>query len=172
MENPFEKLCNDEVFLESRDGQRKGPFKCALDSKSVRLFEKDLDVEEGAKVLRQLPGGRVESYTVLEVNYSPGLMNIPPNWHLKVQKDSSLVEREGGRTVNVSIHDSQGIQIGDHNLQNVTIAFQALLAAIEQADAPSEQKQEAKGRLKRFLEHPLVTSVLGGAAGGIAGILK
>jgi len=172
MAHAFEELCKVEVFLQGQDGQKEGPYKCALSEGTATLFEEKIDVQEGDKVLRELPGGRVESYTVLEANYSPGLQPIPPNWQLLVRKDTSLVEKGGGKTVNVSIQDSHGIQIGDQNIQNVTTTFELLVSAIEKSEASEEEKAEAKGRLKKFVDHPLVTSILGGAAGGLAGILS
>ncbi|MDO9083378.1 MAG: hypothetical protein Q7U56_08855, partial [Humidesulfovibrio sp.] len=59
------------------------------------------------------------------------------------------------------------MQIGNGN----TISFEAFqaaaLAGIEAADAPQEQKAEAKSLLAKVLEHPLLCSVLGGIAGGL-----
>jgi len=59
-------------------------------------------------------------------------------------------------------------QIGDGNIQDVKISLEKLIAAINGSTASDGEKDEAKGRLKRFLEHPLVTSI----AGGLASVIK
>ena len=48
----------------------------------------------------------------------------------------------------------------DHNMQNVTVneAIQRLIATIEASDMPILKKQEVKNELKRFIEHPIVSS--------------
>jgi hypothetical protein len=45
--------------------------------------------------------------------------------------------------------------------------FEGLVKEIESADASDDEKQEAKIRLKEFLKHPLVVSILGSAAASI-----
>jgi hypothetical protein len=64
----------------------------------------------------------------------------------------------------ISIIQSQGVQIGDSNVQNISYVIENFITRIEQASASEEEKKEAKSKLKAFLEHPLVTSVLGGLA--------
>lgn len=62
-------------------------------------------------------------------------------------------------------------QIGHGNTQNIQNILTQLIEQIEASDAPEEQKQEAKSRLTKFLEHPLVCSIVGGlvSAGITAG---
>lgn len=80
------------------------------------------------------------------------------------------MSREKSRTTNINISHSHGIQIGDHNVQTIIDTFNTLIQKIDAADASPEEKAEAKGRLAKFLEHPLVCSVIGGAVGGITGL--
>lgn len=67
----------------------------------------------------------------------------------------------------INIHGAQSVQVGDHNTQNMINSFEALVKKIESSEAPPEQKEEAKGILRKFLEHPAVVSVIGAAAGAI-----
>jgi hypothetical protein len=69
----------------------------------------------------------------------------------------------------VNISHSTGVQVGDHNVQNMQNAFVALERAIEAQNATPESKSDAKAKLKALLQHPLVVAVLGGISGGIAG---
>ena len=175
MANPFDQLMNDKVFLDAPNGSRSGPFKTAIGTKnglSATIFEATLEVEEGWKLVRPLPSGRDESYTILEANYSPGLHAIPPHWVLKLQKDSSLVPR---RTVpqntTINITNSQGIQIGDHNIQHIASSLIGLVEKIETSGCPPQQKVEAKGLLRQLIDNPVVAAVLGGAASGVVTLL-
>ncbi|WP_077999876.1 hypothetical protein [Edwardsiella tarda] len=62
-------------------------------------------------------------------------------------------------------------QVGSGNIQNIQSVFSYLLQQIDDADASEDEKNEAKGSLKKFLSHPLVTAVVGGMAGGLPGLL-
>ena len=161
----------DTVFLE-RDGERKGPFQCNFTSDRFNLFFKELDVVEGDKVVRIIPN-REEYYTVTEVRYSSGFSSIQPHYTLSIRKDSALLKRSEPSTTNhITIHGSTGIQIGDHNIQNLEVAFKEVLASIEKADVPREEKEDARNRLNSFLSHPLVAAAVGGALPVALGLLS
>jgi len=161
----------DTVFLE-RDGERKGPFQCNFSSDRLNLFFKELDVVEGDKVVRLTPN-REEYYTVMEVRYSSGLSMIQPHYTLSLSKDSALSRAKISTTTNhINIHGSTGIQIGDHNIQNLQIAFKEVLASIESADVPREEKEEARNRLHSFLSHPLVAAAVGAGLPVALGLLS
>jgi len=67
----------------------------------------------------------------------------------------------------ITITSSSNVQVGDFNKQEVRLHVESLLRAVEASSAPPEQKKEAKNLLQKFLEHPLVTSVAGGAVSGL-----
>ncbi|GHT95548.1 hypothetical protein FACS1894116_11240 [Betaproteobacteria bacterium] len=71
----------------------------------------------------------------------------------------------------INIHNSTGVQVGDYNTQNIQATFNDLIQRIEQSSASPAEKAEAKNRLAAFLEHSLVSSVLGSAAGVVLGTL-
>lgn len=60
-----------------------------------------------------------------------------------------------------AIYNHGPSQIGNHNTQSIEIVFNELIEKIDNVDAPEEEKQEAKNRLQKFLEHPLVGTALG-----------
>jgi hypothetical protein len=68
---------------------------------------------------------------------------------------------------NVSITSSSNVQVGSGNVQGISVHVQRLVEVIESADASPKQKQEAKNALRKFLEHPAVTAILGGLASAV-----
>ncbi|EMP5336923.1 hypothetical protein AAIG28_23280 [Citrobacter freundii] len=62
-------------------------------------------------------------------------------------------------------------QVGNGNTQNIHNVFNQLLQQIETSSASDEDKQEARSRLAKFLEHPLVGSIVGGLAGSLPGLM-
>ena len=62
----------------------------------------------------------------------------------------------------ISVTNSQNVLVGDHGVQvNYSTIFRDLVTKIESADASPEEKATAKGHLAKFLEHPIVASVVG-----------
>jgi hypothetical protein len=173
--NPFNKLLNDTVFVEDPNGSRSGPYKTAIGKKnglSASIFEENLDVEEGWKLIRPLPNGKEESYTILEANFNPGIQSIPSFWELMLRKDSSLLNNpEVQKTTTVNISNSQGIQVGDHNVQHIAGSLIGLIESIETSGALASEKENAKGLLRELMSNPVVAGILGGATSGILALL-
>ena len=61
-------------------------------------------------------------------------------------------------------------QIGNGNTQSISNVFNQLVQDIDNSQASAEEKDEAKKRLAKFLEHPLVSSIVGGVAGSLTGL--
>jgi hypothetical protein len=167
---PFDDLMGDDIFIESPTGEQVGPVKASVQGNNVYIGDETLVVEEGGRILRPLPNGKSESHVILQVDFNKD----PFGGHLShykviTRKESSLVPTPSSTTINIS--GSQGIQIGDSNVQNIAVSLDTLVKAIESADASPEQKADAKQKLKAFLAHPLTTTVLGAAAGKLIGML-
>ena len=173
--NPFASLQNDTVYIENGSGERSIAYKTAIGSKgglSATIFERSLDVEEGWKLIRALPNGKEESYTIQETNYSAGLHTIPASWKLKLKKDSSLLNKPPlHKNTTINISNSQGIQVGDHNTQNIESGLKELIEQINSSAVNDSDKQEAKGALKQLMDNSVVAGVLGGATSGILALL-
>lgn len=173
--NPFAQLQNDTVYIEKADGSRSDSYKTAIGSKnglSATIFEASLDVEEGWKIIRPLPNGKEESYTILEANYRPGLHSIPPHWSLKLKKDTSMLNKPNvPRSTTININNSEGIQIGDHNVQHIEKSLVGLIEKIESSNVPESEKTEAKGMLRQLMLNPTVAGILGGATSGLLALL-
>ncbi|MFA5171723.1 MAG: RIP homotypic interaction motif-containing protein [Sulfuriferula sp.] len=173
--NPFASLQNDTVYIENNTGTRSAPYKTAIGSKnglSATIFEATLDAEEGWKLIRPLPSGKEEIFTILEANYSPGLHSIPPHWKLKLRKDSSMLNSpKPPQATTINITNSQGIQIGDHNVQHIASSLIGLVEKIESTNMPAQEKAEAKGLLRDLMSNPVVASILGSATSGVLALL-
>lgn len=161
--NPFARLMKDEVYLESTLGVRAGPYKTAFQNTEIQIFEASLDANEGDKVVRVLPNGKEEYFTITEVQYNSGLSRIPPHYTLRMSKDSAIPKapQSAITTNNININNSQGIQVGNYNTQNLELVFNQLLEQINNSEASREQKEDAKNRLVSFLSHPLVSAIVG-----------
>ncbi len=77
------------------------------------------------------------------------------------------VEFVQSKTINVS--GSSNVVVGDHNQMSVTQHIAELERVIDNSNGTPEQKAEAKGLLRRLVEHPLVASLAGGAIGLLGG---
>lgn len=163
---PFTRMHTDTVFIQKPGLERAGPFKTRVAAESASIFNKDLDVDPGDKLIRILPKDKEETYLVLSVDYSSGLGGaIPPHYSLKLKKDAVVrfpVPPTNQTTLNIS--QSNGIQVGDHNSLLIQNAISELIQKIDASAASPEDKAEAKSRLTAFLNHPTVGAVLGGIA--------
>jgi hypothetical protein len=168
----FRSLMKDSVLIVKVDGRRLGPYQASVSSDSITILEKAIDVDEGDHVARPLPSGKEELYLVLSADYSHGLHALPAHYTLKIRKTTALPARHSElKSTTINIHNSTGVQVGDYNTQHIQATFNELIQRIDQSSASPVEKAEAKSRLAAFLEHPLVSSVLGSAAGAVLGAL-
>ncbi len=165
-----EQLAEDKIYVLKEVGEKLGPFTAAVDSRKgiIEVFAKDLDVEIGDKLSRPVSSTKEEIYAVLDVHYENVTHDVFASYELDVKREGAPEKPQWNSAPTIHINNSQGIQIGNHNVQSVINMLQELVSEIDKIDAPSEQKIEAKNRLLAFLRHPTVSSVLGGAAGGLA----
>ncbi|PNU19848.1 hypothetical protein C2E25_10475 [Geothermobacter hydrogeniphilus] len=74
----------------------------------------------------------------------------------------ALPKQQGSNGVVIGeLHAYAPAQIGNNNTQNIENVFTTIIEKIDQADASDAEKQEAKSRLRAFLEHPLTNTALG-----------
>ncbi len=68
--------------------------------------------------------------------------------------------------------DNANIQVGNNNVQNISNVFKFIVEQIDKSNAPNEEKRSAKENLKKFIEHPLVNTILGTAGGTLTSLLQ
>ena len=76
--------------------------------------------------------------------------------------------------INFNAPVSGQVNVAGSSISNpvMQLSVGELLAKIDAANASPAEKVEAKSKLAGFLSHPLVTSLVGGIAGGAAGLVK
>ena len=67
--------------------------------------------------------------------------------------------------------NNANIQVGNNNVQNVSNAFNYLLEQIDKSSATVQEKNDAKKLMKKFIEHPLVNTILGTVGGALTSLL-
>lgn len=80
-------------------------------------------------------------------------------------------EGETGHSVIIN-GDNASVQVGNNNIQNISNVFKFLIEQIDKSNATSEEKRSAKENLKKFIEHPLVNTILGTVGGVLTGLLR
>ncbi len=71
---------------------------------------------------------------------------------------------------NITFNSPANVQIGNQNTQTITQTFNAIIEKIDSSAASPAEKEEAKSKLRAFLENPLVASIVGGVVSGIIGL--
>lgn len=149
----------DEVFIQSPNGENIGPVKSSVQRNKVFIRDEKLAIEEGGKILRTLPNGKSESYSILQVDFFKDPGGKLSHYEILVRKEASLVPTPLPNVINIS--NCQGVQVGDYNIQNIAGALEELAQALDSSKADPEQRTEAKGLLKALLKHPVTVAVIG-----------
>ncbi|MBK5439098.1 hypothetical protein JFV30_20565 [Pseudomonas sp. TH32] len=168
--NPFASMHQDNVTIVKPDGRRLGPYKTNVGSKGATIFEVVLDVDVDDLLERVLPGNKVELYTITDAHYSQGSIGIGPHWSLKLRK-GPVKNTDPVKQTTININNSTGFQVGDHNTLHIEQGVSELIKRIEQSGRPEAEIKEAKKGVAEMLKHPLVTSILGSAVGGLVKLL-
>ncbi|WP_206616180.1 RIP homotypic interaction motif-containing protein [Aeromonas caviae] len=166
--NPFSSFPKDDARVEKSDGSMVGPYNATFAGSTIVIWDAKADIEEGDVVLRTLPSGKDERSQVTQATFFQKMHSIPSHYQIKFKKWSGS-QMQQKPSHNITIHGAQSVQIGDYNTQNIINSIQALKNQIESSAATAGEKEEAKSLLAKFLGHPLVTSILGAAAGAAIG---
>ena len=153
----------ENARVEKQDGAVIGPYPAMFAGNTILILDEKADVEEGDTILRELPNGRDERSLVTKATFfRKSVGDLGAHYQIKYTKGGSSPKQESSQQITIS--GAQSVQIGDHNTQHIVNTFDTLVKTIDSAGASQAEKNEAKSHLKRFLEHPLVVSVLGTSA--------
>lgn len=162
----LKSLMTDDAYIDDGAGSRTGPFKTKFGADELTFFEPHFHAEEGNVVIQQLPNGKEKRSEVTGVQYSSGLRGVPPVYIVKIKTSATMPAPSNTYNIN-----GTNVQVGNHNTQHIVSTFQTLITQIESSNFTTEQKQEAKSKLRALLESPVIAAVLGGAAQGLLGSL-
>lgn len=158
----------EDARIEKRGGQVVGPYKTLFAGSTIIIADSMADIEEGDTILRRLPNGKDERSVVTDATFfNKGVGSLGAHYLVKFRKGGELQGQKPSQHINIT--GVQSVQIGDYNTQNIVNSFDALVKKIEASAASSTEKEEAKSRLRKFLEHPLVIAVIGAVAGSVVG---
>ena len=161
----------ESVLVQKKDGSLKGPYEASFTENIIIVSDLKADITQGDKIIRKLPNENDEYYYVTKIDCCPkNLGGIPPHYQVKFTQapPSQPMERN---IQNINFHGLQNVQIGDHNIQNITNTFNELIQKIDSSTASEIEKQEAKSLLNQFLSHPLVVSIIGSTLGAAIGLI-
>ena len=155
----FDSFLNEKVEIFDPSGTLKGTYRCMFGNDGVEIHDKKVEVDEGDEVRRKLPNGRTLIYRVRSVDFRPEFHSIPAAYKLKLEGAGEMAAKPSP-VQQINIHNSQGIQVGNENKQDIVLSLEALIQSIEAAEGSAEQKSEAKGFLEKFLRHPITKAAL------------
>ena len=160
----------ESVRVQKEDGRIKGPYEASFTENMIIVSDLKADITQGDKIIRKLPNENEDYYYVTKIDCRINLFGIPHQYQVKFTQapPSQPMERN---IQNINFHGLQNVQIGDHNIQNITNTFNELIQKIDSSTASEIEKQEAKSLLNQFLSHPLVVSIIGSTLGAAIGLI-
>ena len=138
-----------------------------IQNDKIFIYDKNAIIDTGYLISYTLPNGLQKKTKVIKPGYY-GNVTIGhgfPIYQCTV-KDINLLEEKSMNSLTIGTLNNYGNnQIGNNNIQNIETAFTQIIEKIENAEASEQEKTEAKNKLKAFLEHPLVNTLIGGICG-------
>lgn len=152
------RMMTDKVFFENKNGTRQGPYKTRFGTDRITVFQDELNVAAGDRVVQPLSDGSEQAYMVEAVAHNAARRNIPGHFIISIAREAVASSMSGTPAA------SAGLDIGAATPGtcggNIPALLQSLAGSIENASFPAEQKDEAKRLLRALIEHPVVAAVL------------
>lgn len=166
----FDDLMTDKCYVIDENGKRSGPFNTLFTSNNqIRTFDQTLDAKEGDTLVQPLPNGKEVCFTIKDVKYVSGIDE--GSWVVSFHRGSAKPKEPQISNPTYNFHGANNVQIGDNNIQNIRSAVETLVHGINNAQATAQEKEQAKGLLRTFLENPTTSAVLGAATSGLVALL-
>lgn len=169
LKNLLNSVAGDAVTLVKQDGTRTEGVKAVVQPSEITTFDTSLNVEEGDRIERRLPSGRVESYLILDTGFNPGHSSIPAFYHMRVRKESAIREESSSVVYNLagpnarvnvnSIHSSTNVT--NVNSTELFVKMREVVAEVQDLDQrrllverieAMERSQGSKDFAKRYRE--------------------
>lgn len=164
----LEKLYTDDAYIVDEYGTKRGPYKTRFGRGNTLTFLDEtlaIVVDAGYKILRPLEDGEVMVFDVIAYEFQEKINRIPPQHVLKIENTAKpRVETE---TVQTNIENSKAFQVEENHVINIPESLIELVEKINVSDSTLEEKEEAKIVIKKLLENPTVSGILGEATIGL-----
>jgi hypothetical protein len=83
---PFSELMTDNIDLLKKDGGKYPGLKASVQRKGIYLNARDLRIETGDLIQRNMSNGAKETYEVIDPGFREGLDEIPAHYQLEVKR--------------------------------------------------------------------------------------
>lgn len=148
------RMMTDKVFFEDQHGTRSGPYKTRFGTDRITVFQDELKVTEGDRVIQPLADGTERFYMAEAVTYNAARRNIPGHFSITIAAVAHVPDSS------VKGMCATDVEAGDNNSENLPALIQSLAERIEHSGFSAEQKDEARHLLRTLVEHPVVAAVL------------
>lgn len=100
--------------------------------------------------------------------------HVEPIHYTECPVYAKLYEEKAMAQINFNAPVSGQVNVAGKSINSpvMALSIQDIVARIDASDASPAEKEGAKSKLAAFLEHPLVTGIVGGLAGGTIGLVK
>lgn len=157
------RMMTDKFFIEDQRGMRSGPFKTKFGSGTIMVFQNDLDVAKGDRIIRPFSEGSERAYIVESCSFNSGSRNIPGHFSITISELAETQETAVPPT-SVAVDCTNPAAPGDNiDFHGIAASLQSLARAIDCSAFSSEQKNEANAILRSLLENPVVSAALAGS---------
>ncbi|EKN6164914.1 TPA: hypothetical protein ACPY5O_001996 [Yersinia enterocolitica] len=154
---------SEDGFIIKPGGVKLGPYDTTFAGDTIFVNDQSADIDEGDTIMRILPNSKEEKKVISAVIFhSRGIAGRGPHYQLKTKPWVPAMQKTQNITIN-----GNNVQIGDHNSQEIRNHITNIIEAIDKSEASDKDKAEAKGILRTFLEHPLVSTLAGVAASSL-----
>ena len=157
------RMMTDRVFFEDKKGIRSGPYKTKFGTGRIAVFQEELNVVEGDRVVQPLPDGTERIYIAGAVTYNAARRNIPGHFSITLAGEAASPLPDASVTNTGIGINGPDAQAGNNNNENLAALVRSLADSIENTNFPAEQKDDAKRLLHALIEHPVVSAILGKA---------
>jgi hypothetical protein len=164
----LKKLFTDDAYIVDEYGNKKGPYKTRFGSKNTLTFlDEALEIvlDTGYQIIRPLDDSEEMVFTVIEYDFQERINRIPPQHVLKIENINKPDEET--LPVQKKSYDPKVFQVEEHDAVNIPDSIIELIERINSSESTPEAKEEAKNIIKKLVENPTVSTVLGEATAGL-----
>lgn len=151
------RLMTDKAWIEGANGQRHGPYKTKFGGLSILMFQPELAVSEGERIIQSLPDGSEQCYRVEAVTSNAQRGHIPAHISIRIVKDDAQASASAANA-------NADVQPGLEETRGISSALATLSRAIDGATVAEDQKNDARRLLQSLTDTAVIKGLLGNPA--------